>query len=409
MNNYREKINENNAELRECIDIAENLPDACTHGDFTLQDFVDGRRTLKNLYDGLTETTDEDIGWIAEVDTDNITSTSRMFANCPLLTKVPYFNTSSVTTTDNMFYGCSALKEVPQFDLSNATNTSYMFQSCKGLTKSPSFDLSNVTNASYMFYGCTSLTEVGALLNTGKITNFSQMFYNCKLLTEAPMLDLSSATSTYMLFAYNNFTSVPPLDYSKVTDLSYTFYYCPIENAEISVDNATKINYLFCGDTYDTKLKTARILKTSKVTSMDGLLNGRQGLTSLYIEDMRNVTSASYPLQYCFKIESFYTKNIKVSLIIGSGANYAKLLTTDNLISLIYELRETSTAKTLTVGSNALSRLASVYVRTIDITDEMRLEDDLIDEKLPFEVCESTDEGAVPITDYVVLKNWQLA
>ena len=38
----------------------------------------------------------------------------------------------------------------------------------------------------------------------------------------------------------------------------------------------------------------------------------------------------------------------------------------------------------------------------------MRAEDDLIDEKLPFEVCESADEGGMLTTDYVGLKNWSI-
>jgi hypothetical protein len=84
------------------------------------------------------------------------------------------------------------------------------------------------------------------------------------------------------------------------------------------------------------------------------------------------------------------------------------LLTLESLIGLCYELRDTGSSKTLTIGSANLAKLANVYVRAIEITDDMRAADDLIDEKLPFEVCESTDEGATLISEYVLLKNWQL-
>lgn len=103
-----------------------------------------------------------------------------------------------------------------------------------------------------------------------------------------------------------------------------------------------------------------------------------------------------------------YLRNIKTNLQVGSGTSYGHLLTLDSLTHLIYELRDTGSLKTLTVGSANLEKLANVYVKTVDITDEMRAEDDLIDEKLPFVVCESTDEGAMLIIDYAVFKNWDI-
>ena len=113
--------------------------------------------------------------------------------------------------------------------------------------------------------------------------------------------------------------------------------------------------------------------------------------------------------EYCRKLTDVRLRNIKTNLQVGSGTSYGHLLTVDSLTHLIYELRETGSTKTLTVGSANLEKLADVYVKLVDITDEMRAEDDLIDEKLPFVVCESTDEGAILITDYVSSKNWKIS
>ena len=38
----------------------------------------------------------------------------------------------------------------------------------------------------------------------------------------------------------------------------------------------------------------------------------------------------------------------------------------------------------------------------------MRASDILVDRKLPFEVCNSTDSGAMTISEYLALKNWQI-
>ena len=64
----------------------------------------------------------------------------------------------------------------------------------------------------------------------------------------------------------------------------------------------------------------------------------------------------------------------------------------------------------MTFGTANTAKLENVYVKLIDITDDMRAEDEYIDNKAPFEVCESTDEGAMLVTEYVTtVKNWKLA
>jgi hypothetical protein len=105
-------------------------------------------------------------------------------------------------------------------------------------------------------------------------------------------------------------------------------------------------------------------------------------------------------------------KNIKSTFQIGSGTSWGHLLTLDSLLNAIKELwikTGTSTSK-LMMGTANIEKLADVYVKLIDITDEMRAEDEYIDNKAPFVQCESTDEGAMLITEYVTtVKNWQLA
>ena len=39
----------------------------------------------------------------------------------------------------------------------------------------------------------------------------------------------------------------------------------------------------------------------------------------------------------------------------------------------------------------------------------MRAEDEYIDNKKPCVVCESTDEGAMTLTEYAISKNWAIA
>ena len=171
---------------------------------------------------------------------------------------------------------------------------------------------------------------------------------------------------------------------------------------------ATSLTYMF---SQCHSLTTVPLFDTSKVTNMSYMFEGCTSLTTVPLFDTRNVTSItnmSKMFYNCYKLTNCYLRNIKVNLQVGSGTSYGHLLTLDSLIHLIKELRDTGSSKTLTVGSANLEKLANVYVRTIDITDEMRVEDDLIDEKLPFEVCESTDEGAMLITAYVLEKHWTL-
>ena len=235
----------------------------------------------------------------------------------------------------------------------------HMFTKCRSLTTVPLFDTSNVTDMRNMFNGCCFLTEI-PLFDTSNVTSMNGMFDGCHSLTTVPRFDTSNVQIISNMFNYcYSLTTVPLFDTSAVTIAGQTFGYC-------------------------------------------------YSLTTVPTLDVRAATTLSSMFYECRSLTECWLRNIKTNLTVGSGTSYGHLLTVESLLHLIKECRDTGSMKTLTIGTANLEKLANTYVKVIDITDEMRAEDDLIDEKLPFVVCESTDEGAMLITDYVLEKNWQL-
>lgn len=217
-----------------------------------------------------------------------------------------------------------------------------------------------------IFSGSDSLMTTEGIISyddTSEVTDMSNMFNSCDSLRAVTLFDTS-----------------------RVTDMRAMFYNCIMLHEIPSFD-------------------------TSRVTNMGSMFCNCGSLHTVPSFDIRSVIATGNMFYKCTRLSKCWIKNIGISLTVGSNSNitYGHLLTVDSLTHLIYELRDTGSSKTLTVGSANLEKLASVYVKTVEITDEMRAEDDLIDEKLPFVVCESTDEGAILITDYVGFKNWSLA
>ena len=338
-------------------------------------------------------------------DTSNVENMNKMFYGCKVLTEVPLLNTSKVTTMASMFYTCANLPTVPLFDTSNVKNMNKMFAGCKVLTEVPLFDTSNVEDMNSMFNGCTVLTEV-PLFNTSKVTTMTGMFLAAAVQT-IPAFNTSNVNNMETMFKQcETVTTIPYINTSKVTTMSYMFNLCTALKTIPSIDtsNVENMTYMFA----KSGVEEIPSLDTSKVTNMSYMFNNCINLKTITSLDLRRVTNTTSMFTGCSACTDIRLKNIRYNLQVGSGTSYGHLLTVDSLINLIYELRNTGSSLTLTMGTANLAKLADVYVKTIEITDEMRAEDDLIDEKLPFVVCESTDEGATLITDYVLAKKWTL-
>ena len=372
----------------------------------SIKALIDARESASYLFYAALVSKVTDVSFLSYSDTENATDFSNMFYGCSNLTELPLFNTSNGTDFSYMLKGCYGLTKVPLFDTSNGKNFSYMLQNCYGLTEVPLFNTSNGTNFSNMFYDCNKLTEV-PLLDTSNGTNFSNMFYNCKALQTVPQFDTSNVTNMYsMFYQCRKLQTVPQFDTSNVTNVTSMFFGCSaLENLPfMNWSNVTSASQAF----HSSGFVTLPFFDMKKVTNVGGFVQACTKLKTVPELDWRSVTTTTFTFSSCSAIENILVKNIKTNLEVSNNTSHGKLLTLESLIHLIYELRDTGSSKTLTMGTTNLNKLASTYVKLVEITDDMRAEDDLIDEKLPFVVCESTDEGAMLITDYPQLKNWIL-
>ena len=252
----------------------------------------------------------------------------------------------------NLCYKNRRTNILSQIDTSNCPIFTFMLAQSDLLTSVPQFNTSKGTDFSYMFQACKSLTSVPQF-NTGKGANFAGMFAGCSALTTIPQLDMSAGTDFSGMFSNcNSLTSVPQLNTSNGTDFAQMFVNCNSLTEILGVD----------------------LIKITDSSKLTGIVSSCPNLTVLNLF------------------------NIKTHLTIGSGTTYGHLLTVDSLVGIIRELIKVSSSKTLTMGAENLAKLDGLYCKVIDDTNA----------KLTMELCESTDEGAMTLEEYALLKKWTL-
>ena len=165
-----------------------------------------------------------------------------------------------------------------------------------------------------MFSNCDKLVTIPQL-DTSKVTNMSYIFYYCGNLLIIPQLDTSNVTNMGSMFYYcRNLITIPQLDTSKVTDMSSMFCGC---------SNLNSIPLLDCG-------------KVTNVSNMFGW------------EDINTLTD----------LGGF--KNLKINFT--DGLNHLPNLTVQSLMNVInnlYDFRANgeSTTRTLKIGTTNLNKL----------------------------------------------------
>lgn len=182
----------------------------------------------------------------------------------------------------------------------------------------------------------------------------------------------------YLFYRYigNNVDFIKDLDTSNVTNMGGMFRDC-------------------------SALETIPLLDTSNVTNMSSMFNGCSALETIPQLDMIKVTNMSQMFYNCSKLTNLTLLNIKVNLDLSQSEK----LTLDSLINTVKEFINVGSARILTMGTVNLSKIANTYVKFTDSS----VTTIPTNEKGDVVVCESTDTGAMLLSDYALLKNWTLA
>ena len=255
--------------------------------------------------------------------------------------------------------------------------------------------------------GSQDITENG----TYDITDKSQVVVNVASSGESTLKKLLDYTkSCYNMFRENASINVMNdyfqfNDTSNVTNMSYMFWYCS-NLVSVPLFDTSKVTNMAMMFFRCTQLRNVPQFDTSKVTNMSDMFNGCPYLETLPQFDMIKTTNASNMFNACSKLTNLTLLNIKVNLQVGSGTSFGHLLTLKSLIGLCQQCVNVNASRTLTVGTANMTKLADVYIKFTDSSQTTIATNEKGENMVQ---CESTDTGAMTISQYMLLKNWTLA
>lgn len=313
-----------------------------------------------------------------------------------------------------------------QWKCDNIKSLDYEFYNYKGTDFSilDGLDTSQVTTLDSTFYGCGNIESLDlSSFDTGNVTRMFQTFYNCSKLKNLNLGSFNTSKCTYMNALFSGCSSLVSLDLknfdvSQVTDTGYMFNNCSsLTSLDLSNFYPNKLSYFFgmfytCRSLTNLDLST---FNTGRLTNFGNLFYGCNKLKEIMgIIDLYSATSLSNMFSGCNAIETFTLKNIKANLQIGASTSWGHLLTSSTLLNTAQELWDNTNnalggTRKLTLSTPSKTAIQSMYVKLVDVTDEMIAQDQYIANKKPCIECASTDEGAMTLEEYIISKNWSIA
>lgn len=211
---------------------------------------------VHNLFYGCTNLTVNEMPELFTASKSRITNAANAFRGCTSIVDFSndlLSNMTQLLNASGIFYGCTGLSfamtnKKPFVGCTSLEDVSSAFRECSQITGSVPNDLfdscrSTLKNVSNMFRDCLGLngtigvgnedtvgTEYGLLANCLNLTTAMGMFYGCKYLNGAIPWDMFYTDSSEDLYSY-------------LTDVSYLFYNCGLNQPTYYVEDDT--NYLF--------------------------------------------------------------------------------------------------------------------------------------------------------------------
>ena len=409
---YEKELDEQDTKLSELEDEIKTLPDALNLSDATAtaNDIAKGKTAYTR--DGKVEGTLQDrLQWICDnmeklnsefsgyqgesldeildgLDLSNVKSLNSTFYNCPNLVSLDLSEKITAENTDgtDACRQSRSLAEVKLWDLINTTTLKQVFLGCSNLQEAYLTNSQNVQNWEGAFSGASNLKEIYGIDTTYAI-NTASMFYKCNNITNETIkranFSLKNATTTSSMFYYvENVTELDVGELPNVKNASYMFRDCR-------------------------KVVTINVTLGAEITEPSGLFYGCVNLENIIGSvNLLNATTTTAMFVNCSKLKNVTLLNIKKSLKATSSS-----LVDETIINTAKELWDLTggTSQTLTLSTASKNRFDAIYVKLITATEEQIAEDPYINNKKPCVVCESTDEGAMTLREYVVSKGWALA
>ncbi len=278
-------------------------------------------------------------------------------------------------------------------------------------------NLTDVTTADNMFYEATGVSDINLNLpNCTSYKDFHYGFHNKNGILKSIEITLYNISDLYDLVAWQNTgeytitinNSKFVKSYSGIASNSHVSHFYDNGKEELDAQNSTSLRYFV---TYNNKLLYINFINTQNIKDYVGAFSNCTSISTIKTLDFLNTTSIdNTTFAYCRELKNLIIKNIKLNL----NLQHCLKLTNASLLNIAQELWDNTDqalggTRTITLHANSKINIQNIYVKLITPTPEQETEDPYINNKKPCIECESTEEGAMTLEEYIISKGWSIA